>query len=177
MTKKSFYYNAWLLAFVITIAMYINMISQVKFKFGIAFQLEKANSDEMFKYVMRNYNLTDNWMQTYIYNNYLFILAFTILFYLSIKVIIYSDKVKKRSFLGIFSVIPGFFDALQNLLALEIVNHSGLGIHFSAYIITVWIKWIVFIPFVVLVFIAMRIQILRLFVKTTAINKEEDIKP
>ena len=108
MTKKSFYYNAWLLAFVITIAMYINMISQVKFKFGIAFQLEKANSDEMFKYVMRNYNLTDNWMQTYIYNNYLFILAFTILFYLSIKVIIYSDKVRKRSFLGIFSVIPAF---------------------------------------------------------------------
>lgn len=172
MTKKSFYYNSWIIVLLITVAAFVRLESQAKFSIDIAFQLETAKSDEMFRQVMNANGLSDDWMESYIYNDYLFILAFTTLFYLSIKTIIYSDKVKKRSFLGIFSLIPGFFDAAQNLLALEIVNHNGLGKHFSAYEITVWIKWIVVIPFIILCFIALRLQINRLLNKTTVDKKD-----
>ena len=162
---------------ILTVVTFIRLISQARFTFATAFKLETVKSDEMFKDVMNTYRLSDEWMQTFMYNDYLFILAFTALFYLSIKVIVYSDKVKKRSFLGIFSVIPGFFSALQNLLALEIVNHSGLGNHFSAYVITVWIKWIVFIPFIILCLIALRLQIKRLLGKTAAVTKDDKLTP
>lgn len=172
MSKKSLYYNSWIVLLAVTIYAIIRLISQPKFTFEAMFDLEKAKSDESFRSAMTIHGLTDQWMETFMYNDYILILAFTALFYLSIKVIVYSDRVKKRSFLGIFSLIPGFFDTLQNLLALEIVNHNGLKSHFSAYTTVVWIKWMMFIPFVILVLFALKIQILRLFKKTAAVQEE-----
>lgn len=172
MTKKSFYYNGWIVMLVFTIIAFVHFILQPKFTFGVFFNFEKATSDEAFRTVMRQHNLTDVWMETFIYNDYILILAFTMLFYLSIKVIVYSGKIKKRSFLGIFSVIPGFFAALQNLLALEIINHNGLRGHFSAYSTVVLIKWVALVSFLVLCIVVLNIQITRLFRKTTAVNKD-----
>lgn len=174
MTKKSFYFNTWIGAFAITILSFINLISSTKANLTSLYKLELATSDATFRGIMRQYELTDVVMENVIYNDYLYILSYTLLFYLSIKVIIYSEKIKKRSFLGIFTILPGCIDTLQNLLALEIINHSGLRSKFYVYEYLIWIKWLIIIPFIILVIIALRIQLLRLFTKTAATTDKTD---
>ncbi len=174
MTKKSFYFNTWIGAFAITILSFINLISSTKANLTSLYKLELATSDTTFRGIMRQYELTDVVMENVIYNDYLYILSYTLLFYLSIKVIIYSEKIKKRSFLGIFTILPGCIDTLQNLLALEIINHSGLRSKFYVYEYLIWIKWLIIIPFIILVIIALRIQLLRLFTKTAATTDKTD---
>lgn len=174
MTKKSFYFNTWIGAFAITILSFINLISSTKANLTSLYKLELATSDTTFRGIMRQYELTDVVMENVIYNDYLYILSYTLLFYLSIKVIIYSEKIKKRSFLGIFTILPGCIDTLQNLLALEIINHSGLRSKFYVYEYLIWIKWLIIIPFIILVIIALRIQLLRLFTKTAATTGKTD---
>ena len=174
MTRKSFYFNTWIGAFAITILSFINLISSTKANLTSLYKLELATSDTTFRGIMRQYELTDVVMENVIYNDYLYILSYTLLFYLSIKVIIYSEKIKKRSFLGIFTILPGCIDTLQNLLALEIINHSGLRSKFYVYEYLIWIKWLIIIPFIILVIIALRIQLLRLFTKTAATTDKTD---
>lgn len=151
-----------MVALAATIGLFVKLITSSNSSFLILYQLELSDSDEAFRKVMLQNNLSDVLMEKIIYNDYLYIIAYTILFYLSIKVVIYSDRFKKRSFLGIFTIIPGFFDTVQNLLALEIVNHSGLNANFIYYQYLVWVKWITITPFIFLVLWALKIQLLAL---------------
>lgn len=174
MTKKSFYYNTWIVALIATIATFLYLVLGGQVSLMALYELEVANSDAALKSVMTQFALNDVIMEKSIYSDYIYIVCYTTLFYLSLKVVMYSERFKKRSFLGIFTILPGFLDTLQNLLALEIVNHSGLGTHFSAYVIAVWTKWVTLIPFILLVIYAFKIQIERLSTKTAATTEKDN---
>ncbi len=149
-------------------AVFFTMASDPQYDVLAMLKLEFARNDAHFLAVMQEYGYSEEWLEMMIYMDFAFLVTFSAIFYFSLKLLMAAGKVKRRSFLGLFCLLPGLLDVVENILMLQIINHGWLGEQFQHFINVVWMKWIIVIPFILLSLVAVRHQVLRLFSSTTA---------
>ncbi len=151
------------------------MASDPKYNVAAMLQLEFAHNDAHFFDIMSEYDFTADWLEMMIYLDFAFLVTFTALFYFSLKVLMAAGKVRRRSFLGLFCLVPGALDVIENILMIQIIQHGGLQDKFQYFSNVVWMKWIIVVPFIILTIIAARHLFLRLFKKQPQKKTDNDL--
>lgn len=116
-------------------------IIQMKYV-GVAEMLEIQFNDSISFFIEKVEANTENIRNT-VYLDFIYILVYTLLFYLSFR--IFDDslnlKLKKKHFL--ICLIPGLIDIVENIMLLSLLKNPALPNLFSAYQLVVIFKWTV----------------------------------
>jgi hypothetical protein len=95
------------------------------------------------------------------YYDFLFIVAYSILFYLTYRVFQSSMRIPVSKFWIILCLFPGVFDIIENILLLNLLNNSESTWLFNAFWLVVRAKWTFVIPFVLINFTILIYYIIR----------------
>lgn len=84
------------------------------------------------------------------YYDFLFIIAYSILFYLAYRVFQSSMRIPISKLGVIFCLVPGLFDVFENIILLSFLNNTdSLGL-FNTFWLMVRAKWTFVIPFFII---------------------------
>ncbi len=81
------------------------------------------------------------------YYDFLFIVVYTILFYMAYRVFQSSMRIPVSKILILCCVIPGVFDIIENVLLLNMLTEDNNAWVFNAFWLVVRAKWTLIIPF------------------------------
>lgn len=93
--------------------------------------------------------------------DFLFIIAYSSLFYLAYRVFQSSMRIPTSKILVMLCVFPGVFDIIENILLLSLLNNPDSNWLFNTFWIIVRAKWTLIIPFVLINFTIFIYYILR----------------
>jgi len=80
------------------------------------------------------------------YYDFLFIVVYTILFYIAYRVFQSSMRIPASKILILCCIIPGVFDIIENVLLLNLLTNSNSTWLFNSFWLVVRIKWTFIIP-------------------------------
>lgn len=85
-----------------------------------------------------------------IYYDFLFIIAYTILFYLAYRVFQSSMRIPVSKLGIILCLVPGVFDIVENILLLGLLNNTDSTGLFNVFWLVARVKWTLIIPFFII---------------------------
>lgn len=131
------------------------LLSDTRYNVATMLELEFAPTQKTFFATVEDSGYTKAFLEKCIYIDYVFIVAFTSLFYFSI--IILKAKYKELAFYcRPFMFVPGLLDVIEDTIMLCLVRHGEVSrLTYNFQVITVYSKWILVIPCSILVIMAL----------------------
>ena len=146
-TPPSKYYSYWLAALTAVFTVFILLLSDTRYSVPAMVKLEFAQTQHYFFSVQRAYNYSDELLATYIYMDFVFIVAFSALFCFSLLVLMAIRKKRIEPWHLVLCCLPGMLDITEDLLMLKMFHDDGISENlFNTFIAVALSKWILVLP-------------------------------
>lgn len=155
------YWKPWFLSFTALLAVTMIFLLAPDYQVSAMLKLEFAKSPGAFFNVIEHYNYSDTLLRKYIYIDFIYIVAFSAFFVMSLRLVFELAELDKKNHYLLFCLVPGAFDVIENLLMLYMIrNNSIAGYGFDVFVAVVIAKWTCVIPFILMSLIVVVYQLL-----------------
>jgi hypothetical protein len=146
-TIKLRFWKHWFLSLLSVLTMSIVMLSGPRYNVFAMLKLEFAKSQHDFFVTQNKYNYSDDLLTIYLYLDFLFIVTFSALFCMSLRLLLELAEIRGKNYFLLLCLIPGFFDVIEDLLMLYMIHYDGISkLGFSTFVGVVVLKWVTVIP-------------------------------
>ncbi|WP_420601493.1 hypothetical protein [Flagellimonas sp.] len=153
------YSRLWLVSLLGVITVILLMVVNKDLRVCNILEIEFSDSTESFLNLVKGQesNVRHNTLVDFV-----FILAYTILFWMSLKVVILSLQTDLKRTYYLLCLLPGIFDVVENLSMLNVLENQD-SFSFKMLFLSVRLKWGIVIPFMLMTLTILLFYILVFF--------------